>query len=342
MRILLTFDTGYAPHAATVMESIIQNCPEKLDFVVIYYDLNKEMQDVLSKHFLNKVKSLEFVRLDEEILRSSIKNMKTAEHLKGFHPYLRLFSSELLPYDEYVIYLDCDIIVQDNILNILNDADLSMPLCAVTEYNPDYKWQDLSRFTGIGKIKYPWVQEAYWYRAYQSLEMDATSSYFNTGVMVVNLEYWRKYKIAEKAIVFLLNNPEKCYAADQDALNHVINGNYYVLASHWNTVASLVLSGYTEQQLRKTHKTPSIIHTVGGIKSWHYMCSVHNAKKLYRQYRKLTPYPKINYTDKSLKNILKHQIILLLKLIIGKKIRVMRQNLIKEISYSKRRLKYIK
>ena len=33
MNILLTFDSGYAPHASVVMESIIRHCPEKLDFL---------------------------------------------------------------------------------------------------------------------------------------------------------------------------------------------------------------------------------------------------------------------------------------------------------------------
>jgi lipopolysaccharide biosynthesis glycosyltransferase len=338
MRILLTFDTGYAPHAATVMESIIRNCPEQLDFVIIYYELNQETRNILSKHFKEKVKSLEFYEVEEKAIMQ-FKLAKNVPHIQGFNVFLRLLIDEILPrLEKYIIYLDCDIIVQDNILKITEGMDLSKPVCAVTEYNPAYKWQYLSRAASIGKVEHPWVQEAYWYRTYQNLEMDATASYFNAGIMVINLEYWREHKIAEKAIAYLLAHPDKCYAADQDALNHAINGNYSTLAPYWNTVANPVFSGYTEQQLQKAQKSPCIIHTVGGVKHWHYMCANRNAKKLYRQYRKLTPYPSIDYADKNLKNILKYQIMWLLKLIVRKKIRIMLQNLIKESPRSKTRL----
>jgi lipopolysaccharide biosynthesis glycosyltransferase len=340
MRILLTFDTGYAPHAATVMESIIRNCPEKLDFVIIYYDLNQETQNILSQHFKPKTRKIEFVSLDKEILQNSINDVKTTEHLKGFNTYLRLFAPMLLPDDE-VIYLDCDIIVQGNILEITAGMDLSKPICAMTEYNPAYKWQYLSRAVSMGKVAHPWVQEAYWYRTYQNLEMDATASYFNAGVMVINLEYWREHKVAEKAIAFLLNHPEKCYAADQDALNHAINGNYSTLAPHWNTVASPVFSGYTEKQIQKASKNPCIIHTVGGVKHWHYMCFNRNAKKLYRQYRKLTPYPEFGYSDKNLANILKYQVKSAVKLVLPGTLYVILQNLVyKEIPCSRMRLRH--
>jgi lipopolysaccharide biosynthesis glycosyltransferase len=321
------------------MESIIQNCPEKLDFVVIYYDLNKETQDILSKHFKEKVKSLEFYEVDKETI-SQFENVKNVPHIHGLNVFLRLLIDKILPEsDKYVIYLDCDIIVQDNILKIADGVNLDKPICAVTEYNPAYKWQYLSLSTSIMKEEHPWMQEAYWYRAYQSLKMDATANYFNAGVMVINLEYWRKHKIAEKAITFLLNNPEKCYAADQDALNHAVNGNYCALAPQWNTVAKGVFSGYTEQQLRKAHEDPFIIHAAGGIKPWHYRYTDPKVKKLYKQYRRFTPYPEVSYADKNLKNILKYQIILLLKLIMQKKIRVIRQNLMKESPRSKIRIK---
>ena len=301
MRILLTFDTDYAPHAATVMESIIQNCPEKLDFVAIYYDLDKETQDIFSKHFEPKVNSLEFVRLDEVVLKSTIKDVKTIEHLKNLNVYLRIFSSKLLPNDEYVIYLDCDIIVQENILKILDMADLSKPVCAVTEYDHAYKRRNLTKLKSIERpYTNSWHEEAYWYRTYLDLGMSQTAKYFNTGVLIINLTYWRQYKIAETALAFLLEYPEKALAADQDALNHAINGNYYVLAPRWNSVAVFcaVFSNYPAEQLEETVIRPAIIHVVGPQKPWHYGC---NSKwqKLYWKYRRSTPWADEKYKDKT-------------------------------------------
>lgn len=66
MRILLTFDDAYAPHAAVVIESIIQTCPEKLDFVILHTaSLSKDSRFLLESDFAKKVKSLFFFEIPQ-------------------------------------------------------------------------------------------------------------------------------------------------------------------------------------------------------------------------------------------------------------------------------------
>jgi len=320
MRILLTFDTNYAPHAATVMESIIQNCPEKLDFVIIYYKLSQEIQEILTIHFTKKVNSLEFVQMDEEKLIKIEENINIIEHW-SLDIYMRLFATILLPNDKYVIYLDCDIIVQDNILKILDEADLSKPICAVTEYDPNYKLHDLSNII-IGKpTQDPWIIEAYWYRTFYDLEMDKYARYFNTGVMVMNLDYWRENKITEKTMNFIKENPEKIYYPDQDALNAVINGNYSSLDLRWNFVppSPSIFSNYTFDVMKKAVQNPAIIHLAGSNKPWSYLCDT-KYKIIYRNYRKYTPWPKIVYKDRTMKNMFKKYIVRNIEKVIGVRI----------------------
>ena len=319
MRILLTFDTNYAPHAATVMESIIQNCPEKLDFVIIYFDLNKETQDIFTQHFALKVKSIEFIRMDEERLKSIAENINAVEHL-GLNTYLRLFATELLPNDRHIIYLDCDIIVNENILRIIDGADLSKPICAVTEYDPMYKLNDLNS-PDIKKPLNPWISEALWYRIYFDLEMDCKhSKYFNAGVMVMNLDYWRDNKITEKSLRFMVENPEKIFYGDQDALNFVINGNHFPLNLRWNFVPDTlsIFNNYPLSVLKEIQKNPAIIHTAGTIKPWKYLCDS-KFKNLYKYYRKFTPWPKVVYKDITLKNVLKKCIVQNIEKLLGKR-----------------------
>ena len=319
MRILLTFDTNYAPHAATVMESIIRNCPEKLDFVIIYYDLNQATQNILALHFAEKVKSLEFVQMDEEKLKNIVENIKAIEHL-SLNTYLRLFATILFPDDDYVIYLDSDIIVCDNILKILDKVDLSKPICAVTEYDPDYKLHDLSNIS-IGKpTQDPWIIEALWYRTYHDLEMAQDARYFNAGVMIINLDYWRKNKITEKAIDFMTENPEKIIYADQDALNAVINGNYFSLDLRWNFIplSLSIFSNYAVNILKEAIKNPAIVHVAGPNKPWKYLCDT-QYQNMYRIYRKYTPWFKIEYKDKTVKNILKKYLVRNIEKLIGER-----------------------
>ncbi|GHU72973.1 LPS 1,2-glucosyltransferase [Spirochaetia bacterium] len=307
MKIVLTFDTNYAPHAATAMESIIRNCTEKLEFVVIYYDLDRNTREILLDHFKDKVKSLEFYNIDKEYIYH-FKVVKNVPHITGFNVFLRLLICDILPEtDKYILYLDCDIIVQDNILNIMDGADLTKPLCAITEYSPNYKLRNLTNLTLMEKpIIKPWNSDAYWYRTYIDLELNKTVNYFNAGVLLINLEYWRNNKINEKAILFLLEQPERAYAADQDALNHVINGNYYALAPKWNNgvVPSGILTNYSDAELLEAEKSPSIIHIVGPYKPWYYLGSS-RYQRIYWEYRSTTPWPQKIYSDKTLKNIIK-------------------------------------
>jgi lipopolysaccharide biosynthesis glycosyltransferase len=311
MRILLTFDTGYAPHAATVMESIIQNCPEKLDFVVIYYDLTQEIQDILSKHFMTKVKSLEFVQVSEMSLRDAVKGIKIARDSWNLNIYLRLFAQVLLS-DEGIIYLDCDTIVRDNILKIMEEVDLSKPICAVTEYNPAYKLRDLSKLKPVERPTYnPLIYEAYWYRTYIDLQMQPDCKYLCSGVMIINLEYWRKNKIMEQVMDFFVKYPEHIYAPDQDALNYVIQGNYSELHPRWNVMRQEIFSNYNAEMLEEAYRNPAIIH----MKTWLYGTNK-KYRHMYVHYRKFTPFRFI-YKDKTVANIIRDYMKMILLFLIG-------------------------
>ena len=299
MKILLTFDSGYAPHAATVMESIIQNCPEKLDFAVIYYNLDAEIQDAFHRHFINRVNSINFYEADV----TRFKNVKSFPHITNpINVILRLLAPFLLPEsDEYVLYLDCDTIVEDNILKLLDGADLSKPVCAATEYNPNYKLRKLLNLKPIEiSAMNTMIYDAYWYRTYLDLEIPLQNKYFCAAVLLINLQYWRFYKISEQAIEFILKYPERAFAADQDALNSVIKGDFYELHPRWNFMYQRIYSGYSVEALREASTNPSVTH----FKGWNYM-SPEAIKKKYVKYRQCTMYPTITYKDKTLKNIIK-------------------------------------
>jgi lipopolysaccharide biosynthesis glycosyltransferase len=302
MKILLTFDDAYAPHAAVVMESAVRNCPEKLDFVVIHYDISEATQTLLSHHFEGRIKSLEFFKVEVEKLLSIVG--KTKDWRWGLPTWLRLFASMVLPEsDHHIIYLDCDTIVCGNILEMPDGADLSKPICAVTSYNPAYKWGNLKRHK-LAMLENIYVTETFSYRSSKNLGMSDDAAYFCAGTMIINLDYWRKYKISEQAIEFTQKHPEKIIVVDQDVLNHVINGNYGELHPRWDCQPYILqtnLNGYPQEWLLEAYKNPAIIHAPG----WRYTCTDRNTRKQYRRYRKLTPYPQMKYTDKTISAIVK-------------------------------------
>jgi lipopolysaccharide biosynthesis glycosyltransferase len=286
MRILLTFNDAYAPHAAVVMESAVRNCPQKLGFAVIHYDISRHTQDTLARHFEGRIKGLEFFKVDLEKVENITKGIKNTFWNKNV-VWLRMFAPSVLPQSEnHIIYLDCDTIVCDNILQMTENARLSMPLCAITQYDPAYKWGNLNRHK-YEPYENLYVQEAFFYRTYQNLGMHVNAPYFCTGVMIMNLNYWRTYGIEEQSFDFVKKYPNKIFAPDQDVLNAIINGNYCALHPRWNAITcNSITTNYPAQWLLEANSNPAIIHAKG----WSHWGAPAVCKE-YRKYRRLTPYP---------------------------------------------------
>jgi lipopolysaccharide biosynthesis glycosyltransferase len=312
MRILLTFGDFYAPHAAVLMESIIDNCPKKIDFVIISYDLSGNLQDTLANHFSKKINSIEFVKCRDTDAYDRFNSAKVKRQVNNFNGILRLYAQKLLPNDDYVIYLDCDTLLQDDIFNITENADLSKPLCAVRMFDPAYRWRDLTTIRPEERTRFnPLLVENYFHRLYEDLEMDRDAWYFCAGIMVLNLNYWREHHIAERALEFLLKYPEKCFLNEQDALNHIVNGNFFPLEPKWNTNMSdniCFFTNYTAPQIIEGQKNPSIIHTKG----WDYSRNFTRDGKIYWKYRKNTPWPKKEFLDKSIGKFVQKYLLYLL------------------------------
>lgn len=91
--------------------------------------------------------------------------------------YYRLELAELLPESiDKVLYLDGDIIVRRSINDLWNTDISNYALAAVPDNN-------------IG--------------------LDLRSGYFNSGVMLINLKYWREHNLREEYYRFIKNHPDR-------------------------------------------------------------------------------------------------------------------------------------
>jgi len=92
------------------------------------------------------------------------------------------------------------------------------------------------------------------------------TSYFNSGFIVINREYWVSKLFTEK--LFKVNPPIRRFA-DQDILNEMFKNNWHELNKEYNYPASKLeysLSGFKSQN----NTRPRVIHFNGGIKPWDY------------------------------------------------------------------------
>jgi lipopolysaccharide biosynthesis glycosyltransferase len=152
--------------------------------------------------------------------------------------YTRLLAPSLIEGSGRMLYLDCDIIV---------NGDLR-PLFAM----------DL----GEGNI----------------VAARGTEDYFNSGVLLIELDRWRAEEITEKTVSYALAQGDALEFVDQDALNAVLTGRFLPLAIHWNL----------PRKKADAYKTSAIIHFTG--KKPDYSDCENPAKVLYLQHRSATPW----------------------------------------------------
>jgi lipopolysaccharide biosynthesis glycosyltransferase len=159
----------------------------------------------------------------------------------GLAAIRRLELSHLLPNHNRVIYLDADTIVEHNLTELWDEAQGDATLWA----RQDWMFPDMS---------HPYLRDRR-----QGLGMLPGDPYFNSGVLVLNLDDWRKENLGAQVMNFLRDKGAHCPWLDQDALNAVFRGRWRPLSARWNRYPAEVL------QLESI----GIIHYIGAdAKPW--------------------------------------------------------------------------
>ncbi|MDX2215596.1 MAG: glycosyltransferase family 8 protein [Oculatellaceae cyanobacterium bins.114] len=187
---------------------------------------------------------------------SQVQSLHVSGHLTSA-TYYRLLIPELLPHSiTKVIYLDSDLIVQGNLADLWNQPVGDYFALAVRDIN-----------TQIVSSKHGLLN-------YQELGIPSDTGYFNAGVLVINLEQWRRTKIAQRTIAYIRDNPHYVRWHDQDGLNAMFAGHWGDLNPQWNRASTLHRyaswqdSPYNQFVYEQLLTQPYIIHFVESGKPW--------------------------------------------------------------------------
>ena len=191
--------------------------------------------------------------------------------------YLRLMLPELLQDVRKVLYLDVDTIVECELSSLFDTALEGRPLAAVPDYamiigSPH--WEN---------FRIPYKGEQFTFKDYVKKVLNLSQredDYFNCGVLLIDLDYWRAHNTVERIIDYLIANPE-LYLMDQDALSHCVGGNFIRLDPRWNSFSNCSYPdgrSFLEKLLGVRRRweairavwrsTPRIIHYAGKDKPW--------------------------------------------------------------------------
>lgn len=254
MEVLFCFDHFYEQHFGVAVTSLLVNNPEQVSRVHIITDRsNKLLQQKLNT--LKRVHSIEFSIY--EIDSEKFDHFKLSAHF-SIAVYFRLLATEVLPKElEKVLYLDSDLVVIGSLHELYN--------------------LDISEYA-LAAWGHPIVSTK------KRLEMQS-DRYFNSGVMLINLQAWRCDQIALRACDFVKKHPQKIKFPDQDALNKIVDGNFLHLPQKWNALVDLS-TGQSQ-----VNEETAIAHFVGSLKPWQAWC-FNPAKKIYWTYLRQSPWSK--------------------------------------------------
>lgn len=183
--------------------------------------------------------------------------------------YFRFLLPDILQDADRVLYLDCDILVRENILDFYN-TDLDGYACAAIE---DQRGDDIKIHNRIFMF----------------------SKYFNSGVLLMNLDYWREHNVARQLTDYLKKFPDRCWFPDQDALNAVLEGKVKFMNYRYNLQGEmlshrcyLLLSAQKWGELDDAIRNPAIIHFTDIQKPWYKECR-HPYREEYRKMASAVP-----------------------------------------------------
>jgi lipopolysaccharide biosynthesis glycosyltransferase len=199
--------------------------------------------------------------------------------VKGFTgkaTWYRVFLPELVADAARILYVDCDLLVVDSLLPLWQIDLEGNLLGAVTNV-----LQENDRGRG------PW------------LGLPSDESYFNAGVLLLDLTAMRADQTSARVLEHSLTNADRLREGwrDQDALNEVLHDRRLRLHPRWNCMNSVLLFPWAsdmfgEDAVRDARRDPAIRHFEGPLwnKPWH-MLSDDAARRLYTTHRRATPWP---------------------------------------------------
>ncbi|NIK72702.1 UDP-glucose:(galactosyl)LPS alpha-1,2-glucosyltransferase [Thermonema lapsum] len=261
MHIALAFDNNYLIPAYALLASIFKHNPKAIfTFHVVLQGIDEQEQqqlrDYICKHNGSR---LYCYTLDDRLLSTlpmmSPWNWSAMPYVKMFFP---LLLSEKV---DRLLVLDVDMLVVNGLDELYNWDLGDHPLGAVKD-------------SGISCCN------AYW-------DLHLREDYFNSGMMLIDVERWNKLKISEQAIAFARDNPDKIYYVDQDALNAAVAGRHLLLPEKYNLIHAYIPQSASRQFYDEFLKGQTILHFTFP-KPWHYL-STHPYRHLYRHYLKMSP-----------------------------------------------------
>lgn len=273
MEIVACFDRGFVMPTGVMMYSV---CKNNADVMINFHLLvDKTVTEEDKNNLLQTVSEFEektvcFYLMDKDLydgLPPVVENINISNAT-----YYRLSVAEILPKTiDKVLYLDGDLIVRQSLLPLWN-TDIS-EFAAAAVYERQYQMSSSDYFDRLGYAP--------------------QLGYFNAGVMLINLDFWRKDGVAKQLIDYLNDYPERIKWADQDALNYVLKEDKLELPPKYNFVNAFIYAksfdkAQSEEAVKSAMENPVIVHFTAEKPWYKYVRDLHPYRNTFFKYQEET------------------------------------------------------
>ena len=268
IHIAFCVNDGYVPFTTVTIKSIAEN---------------NRGNDVVVHLFSDRISASSRQRLAEAV--SGYERLSLEVHLvddlelKGLnagkwtvYAWYRILLPEILPAEvKKVLYLDADTLVVTDLRELF---DLDLTGCSVAGALDTLTFYD---------------------ETFERCGYERALKYICSGVLLINLDYWREKQITRQLIAWEKENHDRIAFADQDAINYVCRETKIVLPLRYNVFKVYLTSNlYTSAELSEEVKAcacrPAIIH-YANYYPWIKACATHPMQGEWEKYNRMLRHP---------------------------------------------------
>ncbi|NJM33708.1 MAG: glycosyltransferase family 8 protein [Rhodomicrobium sp.] len=235
-------DAPYLPHLAATIASLAATAPRaNFEFIVLHGGLPEGPKAMVEAAAPRA--RFRWVEIRDDMLHG----LDGHWHISRATFYRLMLPEILEPEMKRLIYLDADLIVARDIRQLWATDMENRAIAAV--YDAGIDAVPFARRWGLEPIP---------------------GSYFNAGVLLIDMERVRGEGVFRRAFEFLLANRPELGFMDQDALNHTLWRQWRLLDPVWNVQRNMILGGmpnYVPDEMRLRGR-PAIVHYTTEHKPW--------------------------------------------------------------------------
>ena len=216
VNVFFASDRNYLPYLAVAIQSLSAHAAKGY-----FYNVRILSEDLTSESFVGIMDKLKpNVKISVFSVSDKISSIKKelALRLRDYYSdaiYYRIFIAEMFPSLKRAVYLDSDIVLNEDVARLHFTPLGDNLLGAVTDESV------MAMDTFCEYVK-------------RHVKMKRAEDYFNSGVLVMNLEKMREERIKDQFINLLCKYNFKTVAPDQDYLNFLCRGKIHYLERGWN------------------------------------------------------------------------------------------------------------